>query len=418
MTGQPVRVHSLRLRHPALVALLLGAVGAPPGMQAQERQEVHPLFKVQIEHEFPDGRETLDELMQLILENYYTDNVDEKSLWWGAVKGMLRQISPEENETLATIWLPEEYADVSASLQGVQESIGIKSSFSPVDGSLTVTEVMEGGPSQSLLLPYDRIVRIDGIPLKGLAVPQVDRMLKGEPGSRVSLKVVRDVAVFDLLVTRERVKVENVEVEVFPDNIGYALVRKFSEGVSAELKERLLELAGQGVADLLLDFRGNSGGVLNESIKCAELFIPKDQAVMLMVSHGSKIAKQVSGATEPLTFNLAILIDEGSASASEIVAAALRDNAGAKLVGARSYGKASIERTYTLANKYRAKFTIAALYSPKGKGWHKNGLLPDFPVAQDRKVVEQTRNLPPETRLTRDQQLRVAHQLLCLERPQ
>lgn len=374
--------------------------------------DVKPLFKVQIEHEFPDGKAALEEVMELVLEHYYTDKVDEQSLWWGAVEGVLRRLSPEENKALAAIWTPEDYGNVSQSLQGVQESIGIKSTYNPGDGSLTVTEVMVGGPSVSLLLPYDRIVRIDGEVLKGLSVKEIDLLLKGEQGTRVSLKIVRDVAIFDLLVTRDRVKVENVERQTLTGDIGYIAIRKFSEGVSEEVKTELEAFTKEKVARLIIDLRGNSGGVFKEALKCAELLIPKGQSLMRMVSHGSKINNYVSANEESFSFRLVVLIDKHSASASEILGAALRDEAGAVLVGTGTYGKATMERIYTLKNKFRVKFTNAALYSPKGKGWQKTGLLPDFPANQELDLAKKVRKLKPDQRLAKDGQLRLAHRVL------
>ncbi|MBT3379854.1 MAG: PDZ domain-containing protein [Lentisphaerae bacterium] len=374
--------------------------------------DIPPLFNVQIEHEFPEGKAALDEVVALVLEHYYTNKVDEQSLWWGAIEGILRRLSPDENRALAAIWTPEDFGNVNQSLQGVQESIGIKSSYNAGDGSLTVTEVLEGGPSVSLLLPYDRIVRIDGEALKGLPVKEIDRLLKGEKGTRVSLKVIRDVAIFDLLIPRDRVKVENVQQQTLAGDVGYIAIRKFSTGVSDEVKAGLETLTKEKIERLVLDVRGNSGGVFNEALKCSELFIPKGKSLMRMVSHGSKINNYVSANEEAFSFRLVVLMDKHSASASEILGAALREEAGAVLVGTGTYGKATMERIYTLENKFRVKFTNAALYSPKGKSWQKTGLLPDFPASQELELAAKLRKLKPEQRLAKDGQLRLAHRVL------
>jgi len=389
-------------------AVLLAAVA----VTRVHGKEIKPLFDVRIDHEFANPQETFEEILALIQKDYYTDQIDEKSLWWGAVEGVLRRLSPEENKSLAAIWAPQQFERINESLTGVQESIGIRSSFNPGDGSLTVSEVLPGGPSVSLLQPFDRIVRVDGSPLKGVPVKEIDNMLKGEVGTRVSLKVVRDVLVFDLLVTRAKVKVQNVEMHEFPNDVAYASIRRFADGVSVELKEKLSSLDAEKAAGVLLDLRGNSGGVFAEGLKCSELFIPQGKSLMRIVSHGSKINNYVSSNEEPLKFRLVVLVDGGSASASEIVAAALRDEARAIVVGAKTYGKATMEKIHTLKNKYRVKFTTAALYSPKGKSWQRTGIVPDFAIAQDAAVFAKTRGLPPQARLARDQQLWAAYQLL------
>lgn len=378
--------------------------------------EVNPLFKVTVDQDFPEAKATVEEIIALVLKEYYTDQIDEKSLWWGAVEGVLRRISPEENKALAAFWPAEDYKAVDQALRGVKESIGIKSSYNPGDGSLTVTEVLAGGPSESLLFPYDRIVRIDGTPLKGLGVSEVDALLKGEVGTRVSLKVVRDVMIFDLIVNREAVKIENVASQLLTDDIAYVSVLRFSAGVTDRVKEQLESFRSQNVRGLVLDVRGNSGGVFAEALKSAELFIPKGKSLMRMVSHGNKVNNYVSANEDVFGLPLVVLINEQSASASEIVAAALRDEAGAFLVGTKSYGKATMEKAYTLNNKFHVRFTNAALYSPKGRSWQKTGLLPDFPVTQSAEVLKQTRGLASAARLARDQQLHAACRLLTAGR--
>ncbi|OGV73377.1 MAG: hypothetical protein A3K19_24480 [Lentisphaerae bacterium RIFOXYB12_FULL_65_16] len=375
-------------------------------------KEIKPLFDVKIDHELPNPRETFDEVLKLVQQNYYTDQVDDKSLWWGAIQGLLRQLSPEENKGLAAIWLPEEYDRVNQSLHGVSESIGVKSSYTPADGSLTVTEVIPGGPSETLLQPYDRIVRIDGQTLKNLPVAEIDGMLKGEAGSKVGLKVVRDVAVFDLVVTRAKVQMPNVEVQELPDGIRLVAISQFNEGTSTELKDIFDAAVKAGCKGVILDLRGNSGGVFSEGLKCSELFIPKGQSLMRIVTHGSQVNNYVSTNEAPFTLPLAIMVNGSSASASEILAAALRDELAAPLVGEKTFGKATMEKIYPLQNKYRVKFTYAALYSPKGKSWQKLGLVPDVVVDEDDAIPGKTRKLAPDQRLSLDKQLRAAYELL------
>ena len=396
--------------HAAVAAALLLAL--PGGAQkSPATQKVAPLYNVRIAHDFPDPEETFQEVRKLILENYYTDDLDEQSLLWAAIQGMLTHISPEENKALAAIWTPEQYAKIRDSLEGVQHSIGIKSSFNAQDGSLTVTEVFPGGPSESLLLPYDRILRIDGIALKGMPVGEIDNLLRGDPGSRVSLKVVRDLAVFDMAVERAKVKVDNLLDAVLPGEIAYYHLVTFSEGISTDLKERIEALDPEHCAGVIIDVRDNGGGVFSEALKCSELFVKEKASLMRIVSRG-KVQNYVSANPTPFSFPLVVLVNQRSASCSEITAAALRDSVGAVLVGTRTFGKASMEKTFTLDSEYRVRLTNAALYSPKGHSWHKKGLLPDFPVEQDVALFAKTRRLSVNDRLANDLQLSVARRVL------
>ncbi len=387
------------------------AVAADPAAPPS-KPRIKPLFTVKPDHDFPKPEATLEEVMKLVLENYYTDAVDRPALLWGAVKGVLRQISPPENPELAAIWTPEQYEKVEQSLKGVQESIGIRSSFNRGDGSLTVTDVMPGGPSESLLKPYDRIVRIDGLPLKGRSVAEIDSLLKGKPGTKVSLKVVRDVAVFDMVITRAEVHVDNVVVTELPNRVLLAEVRHFTKDVSKALTAGLDKHGIGQCAGVIIDVRGNGGGLLAEALKAAEIFVPKKKGLLRIVTHGSKVQNYVSGNETPLEVPLAVLIDHKSASASEILAAALKDSAGALLIGGRSFGKASMERTFPLENGYHVRFTIGALYSPAGRSWQKSGLAPDIPVAGDPDRLKALRRLPVARRLAEDGRLRAAWRLL------
>ena len=389
--------------------------GAPPSRPPQSTRHIKPLYTVRLDHSFPQPEETLEEVIKLVLDKFYTDEVDRSTLLWGAVQGVLRQISPPGNPGLAAIWTPEQYERFEESLQGVQESIGIRSSFNRADGSLTVTDVLPGGPSETLLQPYDRIVRVDGLPLKGLSVKEIDQTLKGKPGTKVSLKVVRDVAVFDLVITRAAVHVENVVVSELPGEIVYGEIRHFTKDVSKRLDSELRKRVGAGNGGVIIDVRGNGGGLLTEALKTAEIFIASKKGLLRIVTHGSKIQNYVSANTAPLHVPLAVLIDGKSASASEILAAALKDSANALLVGESSFGKASMERTFSLENEYHVKFTIGALYSPAGKSWYKKGLTPDIAVQGDPERLRALRRLAPEQRLAADAQLRAAWRVLEAE---
>lgn len=390
------------------LCLAAGAAETP----APARPGLPPLYPVQIEHEFADPEATFREVAALVREQYYTEALDEKSLWWAATKGLLRQISPEEHPDLATIWLPEQYESVSDVLQGLRESIGIKSSFNPVDGSLTVTEVTPGGPSEGVLQPLDRILRVQEKELKGLSVAAVAALLEGEPDTPVNLKVVRDVTVLDLTVKREKFHLQNVLTATYPGQVGYLAIRSFSQGVADRTREELQRFQAEQVTRLMLDLRGNGGGVLQEGLKVAELFVPKGRLMMRVVAHGNKISNYVSSNATPVSFQLAVLVDGQTASAGEIVAAALHDECAATLVGSPTYGKASMERIFTLKNGCRVKFSTGALYSPKGRSWHKKGLMPQIQADLDPKQLERTRNLAVEVRLLNDPPLRAAHYVL------
>ncbi|MBN2451116.1 MAG: PDZ domain-containing protein [Lentisphaeria bacterium] len=390
-----------------LVLLCARLHGASAG-----RQPIPPLFPVRIEHDFGDPEKTFREVMDLVKAQYYTDDVDDRTLWWAALKGILYHLSPEENRALATIWLPDQFEAVNDSLHGLRESIGVKCSFHPADGALTVTDVIPGGPSESLLAPLDRIVRIDGKALKGMPVAEVSALLQGEPGTAVTLKVVRDVAVFDIDIPREKFHLQTVEGEMFPRDIAYLSVHSFAAGVTEAAREKLSDFRRDGAGRLILDLRGNGGGVLQEGLRFTELFVAKGRPLMRVVTHGEKVSCYVSANEAPLRFDLAVLVDARTASAGEIVAAALRDEMAATLVGTPTYGKATMERIFTLDSQCRVKFTTGAIYSPAGRSWQKKGLTPHIQVDMDPQKLDRVRDLAFDIRLLNDPQLRAAHLFL------
>ncbi len=397
---------------PAVLALLCAGVLTPAAEEPASpagRPRIPPLFPVQVQHEFGDPEGTFREVVALAREHYYTEGLDDTTVWWAATRGLLRQLSPEEHPDLATLWLPEQYETVSDSLQGLRESVGIKSTFNPADGSLTVTEVTPGGPSQGILQPLDRILRIDGKPLRGLGVSEVSALLEGEPDTPVALTVVRDISVLELTVRREKFHLQNVLAELYPGDVAYLAIRSFSQGVADRCREELTRFQAGRVARLMLDLRGNGGGVLQEGLKVAELFLPKGRCIMRVASHGGKLSNYVSSGEHPFAFEMAVLVDGQTASAAEILAAALRDECGAALVGSPTYGKATMERIFTLKNGCRIKFTTGAIYSPKGKSWHKRGLVPHIQAELDPKQLDRVRTLPFDIRLLNDPPLRAAH---------
>lgn len=393
----------------ALAAEIASAAETPPTAPAGPP----PLYPVRIDHAFTNPEESFREVVSLVREHYYSDAIDDASLWWAATRGLLRHLSPNEHPDLAAIWPADQFEEVSDSLQGLRESIGIRSAFNPNDGSLTIGEVTPGGPSEGILQPLDRILRIDAKPLKGLTVAAVMALLEGEPDTPVALTVVRDVQVLELTVRREKFRLQNVLAEVFPEGIGYLAIKTFSQGVSERCREELSRLTAPGCAGLILDLRGNGGGVLQEGLRTAELFLPKGQSIMRVVSHGGKVSNFVSAATTTVALPLAVLMDRQTASAAEILAAALADDCGATLVGTPTYGKASMERIFTLQNGYRVKFTTGAIYSPRGRSWHGRGLQPQVQSACDAATLERSRALSPSARLLHDAPLRAAHHVLA-----
>jgi carboxyl-terminal processing protease len=371
-----------------------------------------PLFEVNKPYS-NEGKETYDEIKSLILENYYFEGLSENDLYWASVQGMLKHISPPESPNLATLWTEEEYEKILNSLKGIQVTMGFNSSFNGNDGSLTVTSLIEGSEAEKKLKLQDRIMRIDGQSLVGISVSEVNKLLDGEVGQVSRLKVIRDINVFEVKLKRDTLKTKRLIITNIP-NTNQALVeiKNISLGLTDELDAELRKLQTEGVTSVILDFRNNGGGLLNEGINIARLFLKKGSIVLRTQSRSSGVQNYAVSEDQYTEMKLAILINENTASASEIVASAFRDHQRALIIGKKSYGKAVIENTYTLKNNYRVKFISNAMYSPKGISWQSKGILPDYFIDQSLNAYKSVSKMPINQRLSADLLLSTAIKLL------
>ena len=400
------------MNHAILFALIFTIYISFPAY-AEEQSKQKPLFPVSIPYEFDAAERSFNEIRQLILKNYYTTAITETGLYWAAVKGMLRHISPPDNPKQSKIWAPEEYDKVLKSLKGVKGSLGIKSSFNPSDGSVTIKEVMEGSPAASLLLPYDRILRIDGEPLKGKKLEEISGFLEGERGTDILLTVSRDIKVFELRLKLKEFKANNLLVSTLaPGDFAFVEIKKITANLSQELKEVLTELQEKNIDKLILDLRNNTGGVFIEALKTAELFLPAKNIILRTLSRSDKPQNYISSNEEPFDFKMAILVNNKTASGCEIIVAALQDNKKSIIIGAKTFGKAVFEKTFKIENNYRIKFISGAMYTPLGKSWQSRGITPDFETKQDQKTYAALTKLSPPERLKKDVPLITAYKLL------
>ncbi|SHI93438.1 carboxyl-terminal processing protease [Desulfatibacillum alkenivorans DSM 16219] len=391
----------------ATIALLI-ACPSPAGTDSA----FEPLFPIELKHDFPQAQKTFQEAKKLILDNYYTAGISEDALYWAAVQGMLRYISPPKNPDLAKIWTAEQYEHILESLTGVQVSLGFQSTFNPREGSLDVEEVSPGSPAADILQPLDRILRINKTPLKGKSVAEVKALLAGDEGDQVELTVNRDIKIFNVTLTHEKVEAENVKATPLDNSVALLEIKRFSAGLSDKLAQELGALEEQGITRLIIDMRDNPGGVFMQALACAELFLPEKSVVLRTLKRDTQKANYISNNKNPFNFECIILVNHRTASSAEILAASLRDNGRAVIVGTRTYGKGVFEKTFTLENGCRLKFITGAMYSPGMQSWQGRGLAPDFLVEQDEKTLAALRKLPPVQRMKKDVALITAHKLL------
>jgi len=400
-----------RSRVAAILAVLVLLAPARAGRTA-EKARFNALFPVGIDHEFSNPQETFTEVRQLILTHYYTKEITEEALYWAAIRGMLRHISPPNTPELSKIWPAAAYEKILSSLKGEQVSIGIKSRFNPDDGSLTVTETLPGSPSDTVLKPLDRILRVNGGALKGKSLEKVNALLSAEVGEKITLTVNRDIEVFEVTIVCRKFKSKDLIITRLSDTIAMIEIKHFTAGMADKLKTGLDRLKVAGVEGLIIDLRNNPGGVFLDALKTAELFLPKNRILMRALTRDTDLKNYVSVNPDPFEFSTAILANRKTASSSEIVASALQDHQRAIIIGTRTFGKGIFEKTFDLKNRMWTKFITGAMYSPKGNTWHGKGLTPDFLVRQDDKTLETLLKLDPVQRAGKDVSIITALKLL------
>jgi len=401
-----------RLKLTAAGVFLLFFISLAPWCRAGEETNFKPLFPVELKHEFPKSKKTFEEVKNLIMQHYYSDEITEDALYWAAIQGMLRHISPPKAPQLAKIWTAEEYDKIYLSRQGNQVSLGIKSTFNLNEGRLTVTEVLPNSPAESILKPFDHILRIDSQSLKGKTLQELNSLLEGKEGSEVKLTVNRDVKIFDVTLTRRKFETETLIISRLTDEIALVEIKQFAAKLSDKLKDELAKLKDEGFQKLIIDLRNNPGGVFAESLRIVELFLPEKRILLRTFQRTQKLQNYVSVNTKPFGFDIAILVNPQTASSAEVLASALQDQQKALVIGTKTFGKGVFEKTFKLDNDFHVKFITGAMYSPKGQSWQGRGLTPDFLIEQDGKTLAALLKLEVDQRFRKDVAMITAYKLL------
>ncbi len=311
------------------------------------------------------------------IEQDYVDDVDTDSLLDNAITQMLKKLDPH------SVYIPKE------NLQAVQENmqgnfVGIGVQFRMINDSITVVQPIKGGPSIAVgIKAGDRIILADKDTLSGknLASRDVPKYLKGQSDTNVKLQVYRKTndSLFTVNVTRGKVNIKSVDLAyMINDRVGYIKLDRFARNTYREFKTALKELKNQGMDDLVLDLRGNGGGFIDIATQIVDEFLEDEKLIVFTKNNKGKIEE--SFATKKGDFEkggLYVLIDENSASASEIVAGALQDNDKGSIIGRRSFGKGLVQIEMDLGDGSAVRLTTARYYTPTGrsiqKPYSKNG---------------------------------------------
>ena len=319
------------------------------------------------------------ELFQKVLhfiETNYVDEVKDKDLLEGAIKGMMETLDPHSNFLNAEVF-KEMKTDTSGKFGGLGLEVGAK------DGVLTVIAPMEDSPAwRAGIKTGDKITRINGENTKGLNIVEAVSKMRGKKGSDIRLGISREGSEREKIyhLTRELIKVQSVKHDMIEPGFGYVRLASFSEDAARDLKRSIEKLEKEGkLKGLVFDLRMNPGGLLDQAVDVASLFM--DEGVVVSTIGRNRDQKEVRHARKGSTWKnlpLIVLVNTGSASASEIVAGALQDNKRALIMGQTTFGKGSVQTVVELGNDMGMKLTIARYYTPSGRSIQEKGIQPDI----------------------------------------
>lgn len=356
-------------------SLTMGGYEAPKEAKMQSKEDLYSQVEL-----FSDAIS--------VIRSEYVDEVDSKKAIYGALRGMLSSL-----DDFSQFMDQDEYVELTSEAKGEFGGIGVE--ISVKDGIITVITPMVGTPAELAgIKPGDKIVRINGKTTKDMRLSEAVKTMRGEPGTEITLTVWREKEekVFDLSIKRAIIKIDSIkDAYLIEDKIGYIRLVEFQEKCAGELEAALKKLEGEGMDSLILDLRNNPGGLLESAIDISEKFIPKDGVIVSIKSRKSDqdaVYKSKGVLTHP-SWPLIVLVNEGSASASEIVAGAVQDNKRGVVLGTKTFGKASVQTVIPLKDNSALRLTTAHYFTPSGKSINNQGIIPDviidFKEPEDKK---------------------------------
>ncbi len=312
------------------------------------------------------------------IENNYVEHVDDAKLVYGAIKGMMGSLDPH-----SVFMPPKQYQQLKADTQGEFGGLGVEVEIR--EGWITVVSPLEGTPAAKAgLRSGDQIIAIEGKTTRGMTMDQAVRKMRGPRGTRIRIGVRRpgQKKPRALEIVRDVIKIVSVTSKSIAPGVGYVRIKSFQERTNVYLRQALEGLGKKGkLKGLVLDLRNNPGGLLDQAVRVADLFLDKGMIVRTIGKGGRVMDKEKAHSRGTfLGFPMVCLVNGGSASASEIVAGALQDHRRAVVLGTQTFGKGSVQTIIELDDGSGLKLTVARYYTPKGRSIQEHGIAPDIIV--------------------------------------
>ena len=320
-----------------------------------------------------------------IIDQKFLGDIDEENLKQEAIRGYIKGLDDPYTEYMTKEEMEEFTSDVMGNFTG----IGIYLTKDTEKNAVIVISPIKDTPAHKAgILPGDIITKVDGVSYTGEQLTEASNKIKGEVGSKVTLEIVRDNKTLTFEITRENIKINHVESKLLENNIGYIEFNSFDDGCSKEFKSKLEELKAKNINSLIIDIRSNGGGLVDEALDIADYIVEKDKTLLITVDKNQNEEITKAKIDPIIDVPVVLLMNETSASASEILAGALKDNGKVTIVGEKSYGKGVIQELLTLKDGSGLKITTNEYYTPNRNKINKVGITPDIEVVLSDELKE------------------------------
>lgn len=312
--------------------------------------------------------------VKTILNQYYLNEIDADAMNDGALKGYVEALDDPYTEYIPA----DEMEDYTTSITGNYVGIGIYMSVNTEKNTIVILSPIVDSPAyEAGILPGDTIISVDGVKCTGDDMNAVSNKIKGEEGTKVKLEILRNQEIKTFEITRRKVATNPVIAEVMDNNIGYIQISSFDVGTAEDFKNKFEKLQSQGIKSLIIDIRNNGGGLVDETLEIADYIVPKGNELLITVDKDGNEKIQKAEEDVLIDMPIVVLVNENSASASEILAGALKDNNEATIIGTKTYGKGVIQQIFKLQSGDGLKVTIQEYYTPKRNKINGIGIEPD-----------------------------------------
>ena len=329
---------------------------------------------------------TKNSRLRAAIDKFYLGQVDDQKLEDAALQGYIKGLEDEYSE-----YIPKKEMEAfSANTLGNYNGIGIYYGRLADTNEVVIIAPIKNTPAYNAgILPGDIILKIDNEEIKEEdSLTELSNKIKGEIGTKIKLEIRRDKEIKEFEITRENIKLHYIDTDVLNDNIGYMWISSFDEGTAKEFEEKYSELENKGIKSLIIDLRNNGGGIVDEATDIADYILKKDSTILITKDKNGTEKLTIANKEHTIDIPIIILVNENSASATEILAGALKDNNVAKIVGEKTYGKGVIQNIFTLNNGAGLKLTTNEYFTPNNNKINHIGIEPDVKVSLPEELEE------------------------------